>query len=107
MERSKKALEEYYKDGLNLLDKREKKLKVIKIEENAFKDLMTTYNTAIKSLKVKTGDLVKDLENQEAIVVVQSKRIEDLRKRYEDLAYTLGITASETVKLEKNLKMLE
>ncbi|EKX80557.1 phage-like protein [Clostridium botulinum CFSAN001628] len=105
LERSKKALEEYYKDGLNLLDKREKEVKKsLKIEENAFKDLMTTYNTAIKSLKVKTGDLVKDLENQEAIVVVQSKRIEDLRKRYEDLAYTLGITASETVKAREEFE---
>ncbi|HDK7165943.1 TPA: phage tail tape measure protein [Clostridium botulinum] len=105
LERSKKALEEYYKDGLNLLDKREKEVKKsLKIEENMFKDLMITYDTAIKSLKVKTGDLIKDLENQEAIVVVQSKKVEDLRKRYEDLAYTLGIAAEETVKAREEFE---
>lgn len=105
LERSKKALEEYYKDGLNLLDKREKEVKKsLKIEENMFKDLMTTYNTAIKQLSIKTGDLIKDLENQEAIVVVQSKKVEDLRKRYEDLAYTLGIAAEETIKIREEFE---
>lgn len=98
LERSKKALEEYYKDGLNLLDKREKEIKKsFKVQENVFKDLMTTYDVAIKKLSVKTGDLIKDLENQEAIVVLQGKKVEDLRNRYEDLAYTLGTTAEETV----------
>ncbi|MBN3405739.1 phage tail tape measure protein [Clostridium botulinum] len=105
LERSKRALKEYYDDGIKLLDKREKEVKKsLKIEENAFKDLMITYDTAIKSLKVKTGDLVKDLKNQEAIVVVQSKKVEDLRKRYEDLAYTLGIAAEETVKAREEFE---
>ncbi|MCW6059785.1 phage tail tape measure protein [Clostridium sporogenes] len=105
LERSKRALKEYYDDGIKLLDKREKEAKKsLKIEENAFKDLMITYDTAIKSLKVKTGDLVKDLKNQEAIVVVQSKKVEDLRKRYEDLAYTLGIAAEETVKAREEFE---
>ncbi|NFM47910.1 phage tail tape measure protein [Clostridium botulinum] len=105
LERSKKALKEYYDDGIKLLDKREKDVKKsLKIEENAFKNLMITYDTAIKSLKVKTGDLIKDLENQEAIVVVQSKKVEDLRKRYEDLAYTLGIAADETVKAREEFE---
>ncbi|QDY26388.1 phage tail tape measure protein [Clostridium botulinum] len=99
LERSKKALEEYYKNGLNLLDKREKEVKKsLKVQENVFKDLMITYDTAIKTLGIKTGDLIKDLENQEAIVVVQSKKVEDLRKRYEDLAYIFGVTADETIK---------
>ncbi|EQC1536953.1 phage tail tape measure protein [Clostridium botulinum] len=105
LERSKRALKEYYDDGIKLLDKREKEVKKsLKIEENAFKDLMITYDTAIKSLKVKTGDLVKDLKNQEAIVVVQTKKVEDLRKRYEDLAYTLGIAAEETVKAREEFE---
>ncbi|EPS56720.1 TPA: phage tail tape measure protein [Clostridium botulinum] len=105
LERSKKALKEYYDDGIKLLDKREKEVKKsLKMEENIFKDLMITYDTAIKSLKVKTGDLIKDLENQEAIVVVQSKKVEDLRKRYEDLAYTLGIAAEETVKAREEFE---
>jgi len=74
LERSKRALKEYYDDGMNLLDKREKDVKKsLKLQENVFKDLMTTYDTAIKQLSIKTGDLIKDLENQEAIVVVQSK----------------------------------
>ncbi|WP_243895681.1 phage tail tape measure protein [Clostridium botulinum] len=60
LERSKKALKEYYDDGIKLLDKREKEVKKsLKMEENIFKDLMITYDTAIKSLKVKTGDLIK------------------------------------------------
>lgn len=105
LERSRKALEEYYKDGLNLLDKREKDVKkYLKIQENTFKDLMTTYDTAIKQLSIKTGDLLKDLENQEAIVVVQSKKVEDLRKRYEDLAYTFGVTADETIKARQEFE---
>ncbi|APH23377.1 phage tail tape measure protein [Clostridium botulinum] len=105
LERSKKALEEYYKDGLNLLDKREKNVKKsLKVQENTFKDLMITYDTAIKTLSIKTGDLIKDLENQEAIVVVQSKKVEDLRKRYEDLAYTFGVTADETIKAREELE---
>lgn len=105
LERSKKALKEYYDDGIKLLDKREKDVKKsLKIEENAFKNLMITYDTAIKSLKVKTGDLIKDLENQEAIVVVQSKKVENLRRRYEDLAYTLGIAADETVKAREEFE---
>ncbi|EPY2286644.1 phage tail tape measure protein [Clostridium sporogenes] len=105
LERSKRALKEYYDDGMKLLDKREKDVKKsLKIEENAFKNLMITYDTAIKSLKVKTGDLIKNLENQEAIVVVQSKKVEDLRKRYEDLAYTLGIAADETVKAREEFE---
>ncbi|MET7041777.1 phage tail tape measure protein [Clostridium botulinum] len=105
LERSKKALEEYYKDGLNLLDKRERDVKKsLKVQENTFKDLMITYDTAIKTLSIKTGDLIKDLENQEAIVVVQSKKVEDLRKRYEDLAYTFGVTADETIKAREEFE---
>ncbi|MHB8036175.1 phage tail tape measure protein [Clostridium botulinum] len=105
LERSKKALEEYYKNGLNLLDKREKDVKKsLKVQENVFKDLMITYDTAIKQLSIKTGDLIKDLENQEAIVVVQSKKVEDLRNRYEDLAYTFGTTADETVKAREEFE---
>ncbi|MDS1005295.1 phage tail tape measure protein [Clostridium sporogenes] len=105
LERSKKALEEYYKDGLNLLDKRERDVKKsLKVQENTFKDLMITYDTAIKTLSIKTGDLIKDLENQEAIVVVQSKKVEDLRNRYEDLAYTFGTTADETVKAREEFE---
>ncbi|EPY2274472.1 phage tail tape measure protein [Clostridium sporogenes] len=105
LERSKKALEEYYKDGLKLLDKREKDVKKsLKVQENVFKDLMITYDTAIKTLSIKTGDLIQDLENQEAIVVVQSKKVEDLRKRYEDLAYTFGVTADETIKAREEFE---
>ena len=105
LERSKRALEEYYKDGLNLLDKREKDVKKsLKVQENVFKDLMITYDTAIKTLSIKTGDLIQDLENQEAIVVVQSKKVEDLRKRYEDLAYTFGVTADETIKAREEFE---
>lgn len=105
LERSKRALEEYYKDGLNLLDKREKYVKKsLKVQENVFKDLMITYDTAIKTLSIKTGDLIQDLENQEAIVVVQSKKVEDLRNRYEDLAYTFGTTADETVKAREEFE---
>ncbi|MDU1422005.1 phage tail tape measure protein [Clostridium sporogenes] len=105
LERSKRALEEYYKDGLNLLDKREKDVKKsLKVQENVFKDLMITYDTAIKTLSIKTGDLIQDLENQEAIVVVQSKKVEDLRNRYEDLAYTFGTTADETVKAREEFE---
>ncbi|NFD96358.1 phage tail tape measure protein [Clostridium botulinum] len=105
LERSKKALEEYYKDGLNLLEKREDAVKKsLKVQENVFKDLMITYDTAIKTLSIKTGDLIKDLENQEAIVVVQSKKVEDLRNRYEDLAYTFGVTADETIKAREEFE---
>ncbi|MCW6079251.1 phage tail tape measure protein [Clostridium sporogenes] len=105
LERSKKALEEYYKDGLNLLEKREDAVKKsLKVQENTFKDLMITYDTAIKTLGIKTGDLIKDLENQEAIVIVQSKKVEDLRNRYEDLAYTFGTTADETVKAREEFE---
>ncbi|WP_061316870.1 phage tail tape measure protein [Clostridium botulinum] len=105
LERSKKALEEYYKDGLNLLEKREDAVKKsLKVQENTFKDLIITYDIAIKTLSIKTGDLIKDLENQEAIVVVQSKKVEDLRNRYEDLAYTFGVTADETIKAREEFE---
>ncbi|WP_050608227.1 phage tail tape measure protein [Clostridium niameyense] len=105
LERSKNALKEYYDNGFKLLDKKEKAiLKSFKTEENSFKDLMITYNTAIKQLSIKTGDLTKDLENQQAIVVLQSKKIEALRKRYEKLAYTFGATAEETIKVRKEFE---
>lgn len=105
LEISKKALDEYYKDGDKLLDKREKYIKsFLKTQENNFKDLMTTYDTAINTLKINTGDLIKDLKNQEAIVVVQSKKVEDLRKYYEKLAYTFGTTSEETIKAREEFE---
>ncbi|MGJ8756270.1 phage tail tape measure protein [Clostridium botulinum] len=105
LERSKKALEEYYKDGLNLLDKREKEVKKsLKVQENVFNNTINEYNEAIKRLQIDTKDLNKNLLNNQAIVILQGQRIEVLKNRYEELAKTFGHTAEETVKAKKALE---
>ncbi|WP_409070042.1 phage tail tape measure protein [Clostridium caseinilyticum] len=105
LERSKKALEEYYKDGLKLLDKREKEVKKsLKVQENVFNNTINEYNEAIKRLGIDTKDLNKNLLNHQAIVILQGQKIEVLKNRYEELAKTFGYTAEETVKAKKALE---
>ncbi|AJE10659.1 phage tail tape measure protein [Clostridium botulinum] len=105
LERSKKALEEYYKDGLNLLDKREKEVKKsLKVQENIFNNTINEYNEAIKRLQIDTKDLNKNLLNHQAIVILQGEKIKELENRYKELAKTFGYTAEETVKAKKALE---
>ncbi|NEZ94316.1 phage tail tape measure protein, partial [Clostridium botulinum] len=105
LERSKKALEEYYKDGLNLLDKREKEVKKsLKVQENIFNNTINEYNEAIKRLQIDTKDLNKNLLNHQAIVILQGEKIKELENRYKELAETFGHTSEETVKIKKSLE---
>ncbi|MCC5416387.1 phage tail tape measure protein [Clostridium botulinum] len=105
LERSKKALEEYYKDGLKLLDKREKEVKKsLKVQESVFSNTINEFNEAIKRLGIDTKDLNQNLLNHQAIVILQGQKIEVLKNRYKELAETFGHTAEETVKIKKSLE---
>ncbi|APQ73361.1 phage tail tape measure protein [Clostridium botulinum] len=105
LERSKRALKEYYDDGMKLLDKREKEVKKsLKVQENVFNNTINEYNEAIKRLGIDTKDLNKNLLNYQAIVILQGQKIEVLKNRYEELAKTFGYTAEETVKAKKALE---
>ncbi|KOR24204.1 phage tail tape measure protein [Clostridium sp. L74] len=105
LERSKRALKEYYDDGMKLLDKREKEVKKsLKVQENVFNNTINEYNEAIKRLGIDTKDLNQNLLNHQAIVILQGQKIEVLKNRYEELAKTFGYTAEETVKIKKSLE---
>ncbi|OSA69902.1 phage tail tape measure protein [Clostridium botulinum] len=105
LERSKRALKEYYDDGMKLLDKREKEVKKsLKVQENAFNNTINEYNEAIKRLGIDTKDLNENLLNHQAIVILQGQKIEVLKNRYKELAETFGHTAEETVKIKKSLE---
>nr|WP_278001952.1 hypothetical protein [Clostridium botulinum] len=105
LERSKKALKEYYDDGMKLLDKREKEVKKsLKVQENSFNNTLNEFNEAIKRLGIDTKDLNENLLNHQAIVILQSKKIKELENRYKELAKTFGYTAEETIKAKKSLE---
>ncbi|NFQ84185.1 phage tail tape measure protein [Clostridium sporogenes] len=105
LERSKRALKEYYDDGMKLLTKREKEVKKsLKVQENVFKNTINEYNEAIKRLGIDTKDLNKNLLNHQAIVILQTQKIKELENRYKELAKTFGHTAEETVKIKKSLE---
>ncbi|MBE6075953.1 MAG: phage tail tape measure protein [Clostridium lundense] len=105
LERSKRALKEYYDDGMKLLDKREKEVKKsLKVQENSFNNTLNEFNEAIKRLGIDTKDLNQNLLNHQAIVILQGERIKELENRYKELAKTFGYTAEETVKIKKSLE---
>ncbi|WP_242862665.1 phage tail tape measure protein [Clostridium botulinum] len=105
LERSKRALKEYYDDGMNLLDKREKEVKKsLKVQENSFNNTLNEFNEAIKRLGIDTKDLNKNLLNHQAIVILQGEKIKELENRYKELAKTFGYTAEETIKAKKSLE---
>ncbi|MGO5076076.1 phage tail tape measure protein [Clostridium sporogenes] len=105
LERSKRALKEYYDDGMKLLDKREKEVKKsLKVQENSFNNKLNEFNEAIKRLGIDTKDLNQNLLNHQAIVILQGEKIKELENRYKELAKTFGYTAEETVKAKKSLE---
>lgn len=105
LERSKRALKEYYDDGMNLLDKREKEVKKsLKVQENSFNNTLNEFNEAIKRLGIDTKDLNQNLLNHQAIVILQGEKIKELENRYKELAKTFGYTAEETIKAKKSLE---
>ncbi len=105
LERSKRALKEYYDDGMKLLDKREKEVKKsLKVQENSFNNTLNEFNEAIKRLGIDTKDLNQNLLNHQAIVILQGEKIKELENRYKELAKTFGYTAEETVKAKKSLE---
>ncbi|AXG94057.1 phage tail tape measure protein [Clostridium botulinum] len=105
LERSKRALKEYYDDGMKLLDKREKEVKKsLKVQENVFNNTINEYNEAIKRLSIDTKDLNQNLLNHQAIVILQGEKIKELQNRYKELAKTFGYTAEETIKAKKSLE---
>ncbi|MBY6871682.1 phage tail tape measure protein [Clostridium botulinum] len=105
LERSKRALKEYYDDGMKLLDKREKEVKKsLKVQENSFNNTLNEFNEAIKRLGIDTKDLNQNLLNYQAIIILQGEKIKELENRYKELAKTFGYTAEETVKAKKALE---
>ncbi|AUM99585.1 phage tail tape measure protein [Clostridium botulinum] len=105
LERSKRALKEYYDDGMKLLDKREKEVKKsLKVQEISFNNTLNEFNEAIKRLGIDTKDLNQNLLNHQAIVILQGEKIKELENRYKELAKTFGYTAEETIKAKKSLE---
>ncbi|WP_435653979.1 phage tail tape measure protein [Clostridium botulinum] len=105
LERSKRALKEYYDDGMKLLDKREKEVKKsLKVQGNSFNNTLNEFNEAIKRLGIDTKDLNQNLLNYQAIIILQGEKIKELENRYKELAKTFGYTAEETVKAKKALE---
>lgn len=102
LEKSKTALKNYDTLALDLLNKRSGTVKkAAETSENLFNDKINTYDEAIKRLSIDTGDLKKNLENQQAIVIIQEKKIDDLKNRYEELAISFGSTSDEAVNTKK------
>lgn len=103
LENSKKNLKTNYDLGIDLLKKRSESVKkAIELSENLFKSKMDTYDVAIDKLSKDTKDLNKNLDNQKAIVIIQTQKIDDLKKRYEDLAGAFGSTSDEAISAKKS-----
>lgn len=98
-------LKERNKETLSLINERSSEInEQAKKDTNVFKDRMNQYDEAIKRLGIGTKDIGKDLLNQNAIVVLQKQRIEELTDKYSELVDKFGSTSEESLKLKKSLE---
>lgn len=91
-------LKEILDDRLDIINEKMTK------EANIFTDRMTQFDESIKRLSKTTDDLTQELTNNNAILILQRQRVEELQKQHQKVSKEFGGTSTEAIKLRKSLE---